>query len=423
MATSPEAMLLSSILRDRDYTTATICGVTPEMFTAYPDEWNWVAEYVGKHKKVPTKNAFKAQFPDFRVKAVNDSAHFADEVRRQYARRMMTKAMNASADLLADGLLTDAVESIQRSAVEVGAALSGVQDKNFSTDWEHIYGEVERRKERFDQFGRAGIPTGFETFDDRAGGLVPGQLAVIAARLGVGKSWTLIYMAMVAMMNGDKAHYSSLEMSNAEVGMRLHNFLSGAIGKQVFTAQSLAQGTDFDLIEYKRFLRDVKSSMKGQLTMSDTRRIGLTEIAAQIERHQPDIYFLDYLTLARMRGDGGWKDIGDFTKGLKDLAKETNTVIVTAAQLNRQAAGSKGMADSDTIGGSDQIGQDADVIITAKKHSESVLQYKLVKHRQGRANYHWWMNLDLQQGVFREVSYNDAQDMIDRDKDRADDEF
>lgn len=416
-------MLISSILRDRDYTTATICGVTPEMFTAYPDEWDWVAEYVGKHKKVPTKNAFKAQFPDFRIKAVNDSAHFSDEVRRQYARRMMTRAMNTSADMLADGLLTDAVDAIHKSAIEVGAALNGVQDKNFTTDWEHIYGEVEQRKERFDKYGRAGIPTGFETFDDRSGGLVPGQLAIVAARLSQGKSWTLIYMAMVAMMNGHKAHYASLEMSNAEVGMRLHNFLSGSIGKQVFTAQALSQGSDFDLIEYKRFLKDVKASMKGQLTMSDTRRIGLTEIAAQIERHQPDIYFLDYLTLARMKGGGDWKDIGELTKGLKDLAKETNTVIVSAAQLNRQAAGTKGVADADTIGGSDQIGQDADVIFTMKKHSETIIQYKLTKNRQGRAGYHWWMNLDLQQGVYKEVSANDAQDLIDRDKDREDDEY
>lgn len=422
MATSPEALLISSILLGRDYNVATMGGITQEMFTAYPEEWAWLENYVMRRKRIPSKLAFKTQFPDFAIKNVNDTAHYSDEVRKHFARRQLTKSMSNAADCLADGSLTEALDTLRSTAIQVGATLNGVQDKNLATDWQSIYDEVAGRVERYEKYGKSGVPTGFETFDDRTGGVAPGQLVVVGARLGEGKSWTLIRMSMAAIMEGHRVHYSSLEMSNAEVGMRLHNFLSGQIGKQVFQAELLAQGRDFDLNEYKSFLRSIKGAVKGQMTMSDTRNIGLAEIAAQIERHKPEVYFLDYLTLARMGGEGGWKDIGDFTKGLKDLAKDAGVTIISAAQLNRSAAQGRGPADTDTIGGSDQIGQDADIIITMKKRSETVTQYKVVKNRAGRSGFSWYANLDMDRGIFQEVSGNTALDLIDRDKDRDGDD-
>lgn len=423
MPSNPEQLLISSVLRNRTtgYTEAITCGVKPEMFKGYAEEWKWITSYVNRHLSAPTKGAFLNQFPDFRVKLVDDVAHFCDLVRTAHARAELTASIKEMGALLAADEISEACTLIQDAAIKIGAQMGGLHDSNFAEDWEDIYKDVAKRKERFDLYGMAGVPTGFVTFDERTGGLGAGQLTVVGSRMGQGKSWTLMRMASAALMDGYNAHYSSLEMSKTEVGVRMHNMLSGRIGKTVFRAIDLTQGRDFDLDAYKAFLRTLRTVVKGSLTVSDTRDIGLPEIAAQIERYHPDVYFLDYMTLARVGGDGGWKAIGDFTKGLKDLAGKTQCSIVAAAQLNRSAASTQpSRPGPETLGQSDQIGQDADTLIFGQKLSQTIIKYHVPKLRHGADNFGWHALLDTDRGKFEEVTYDEAKRQIELDKDRRD---
>lgn len=421
MATSPEAFLISSILRDRDYRTALKQGVTGEMFHGYREEWEWIERYYNRHKKTPTRMAFKRHFPEFVTKAVNDTDHFIEEVRKHHARVMLTTVMRDCTDLIATGDIDKAVAQMTSSMTVVAAQMGTVMDTDIISDWRSIYDDARYRKERFDEFGMAGIPTGFNTLDERTGGIQPGQLWIVGARLGERKSWTLLRMATTAVMAGRNVHFSALEMSRVDVGMRLHNFLSGSVGKQVFQSLALQQGREVDLSEYREFLKTLRHHVKGHFTVSDSRRIGSLEIASQIERHRPDIYFLDYLTLAKTRGDGGWQDIGAFTKDLHDMAGENGVAMVAAAQLNRAFGLTKSdPAGPEALAQSDAIGQDADAVVTLKQMSESVTKMKLAKYRHGRAGYVWWTHFDPERGIFQEVSKNTAQQVMDADQDRED---
>jgi replicative DNA helicase len=423
---NPEQLLISSVLRNRNegFNDASKAGIKTDMFSGYADEWKWIVAYVNKNHHAPSKGAFMYQFPDFRVKLVDDTSHFASEVRASHARRELTKTIRECGVLLEDGRITDACSILQEAAIHVGAKMGGLNDSNFTEDWEDIFKEVTARKVRYDKFGMAGVPTGFTTFDERTGGLAPGQLTVVASRMGQYKSWTLMRMATAAIMDGFTAHYSSLEMSKTEVGVRMHNMLSGGIGKTVFKARDLIQGKDLDLDAYRMFLRQLRTTVKGSLTVSDTRNIGLAEIQAQIERYHPDVYFLDYLTLARIGGDGGWKAVGDFTKGLKDMAQEAQCSIVVAAQLNRGAVTPGAKAGPENLGQSDQIGQDADTLIFSKKKSGSrqggVILYDVPKLRQGADGFGWWAMIDTERGVFEEITAEQAKKQMELDKSRQD---
>ena len=420
MAVSPEAYLISSILRDRDLTTAVAQGVTNTMFHAYQDEWVWIERYFSKHRKCPTKMAFMQHFPDFRMKAVNDTGHFIEEVRKSHARATLTTVMRDATDLIATGDIDKAVAMIAREGGVVAAGMGAVTDTNILTDWQTSYDDAKYRKVRFEKYGMAGIPTGFVTVDERTGGVHPGQSWIVGARIGERKSWTLMKMAATAIMAGYNVHFAALEMSRVEVSMRMHNFLSGAVGKNVFQSLALMQGKDFDLAEYREFLRSLKTHVKGQLTVSDNRRIGSVEIAAQIERHKPDIYFLDYLTLAKTKGDGGWQDIGQLSKDITIIAGEYGTAMVSAAQLNRTNGLGKDPAGTEALAQADAIGQDADAVITLKQLSESVTKMRMAKYRHGRAGYNWYTRFDMTKGIFEEVSKNTAMEIMDQDADRAD---
>lgn len=416
MPSNPEAYLLSSIVRNRDYTVAIAHGLSTDMFHAYADEAAWIEKYFNKYRKTPTKVAFKRRFPDFPLKQVDDTLHFVDEVRKTHVQQELMVSMREATELIAQGEPDKAVAFMSGAIVQVATASGMVKESNIITDWASIYNEVMARKKRFDENGMSGIPSGFEVFDERTGGFQKGQSVVVGARLGEGKSFALLKTACTAMMAGHKVHYASLEMSKVEVGMRLHNILSGSIGKHIFMSMNLAQGKDFDPGEYRNFLRGLTDQIKGSLTVSDSPGIGLLEIQAQMDRYKPDIYLLDYLTLAKTAGDGNWQDIGNFSKGLKGMALSYDVAMVSAAQLNRAEGLGKGISGAEALAQSDAIGQDADLIINLKKRSTTITEYGLVKNRHGRAGYNWFMQMDLKKGVFQDISFNKAQDQIMKDQ-------
>lgn len=421
MATSPEALLISSVLRNRDYQLCVAAGIHHDMFHAFDEEWKWIERYWKKYQRTPSRTAFINHFPDFVIKNADDTDHFSDEVRKSHARSLLTGVMREATDYIADGNIDQATSYLVSSLNVVAAAIGAVQDTNIFADWEGVLEDAESRRDRFEQFGMSGIPTGFDTLDERSGGVGLGQSWIIGARLGERKSWTLMNMACAAVMGGFNVQYDALEQSRIEVSMRVHTILSGKVGKRIFEAQMLLQGKEPDMAAYREFLRGLKHQIKSNFIVSDRRGIGLTEIVAQVERNRPDIGFLDYLTLANSGGAGDWQDISKFSKGISTLAGDFQIGFVSAAQLNRGAAQGRDVAGTETLGLSDAIGQDADMVINTRKLSQRVSVYKVVKARHGDGDYKWYVHFDPGKGIFNEVSKQVADDLIDEDRVNAGD--
>ncbi len=424
MPSNPEQLLISSILRDQDYTTAVSHGVAKDHFHSYDEEWDWIERYFIKHRKTPSKTAFREQFPEFQVKSVSDTGHYSEEVRKSHARFAMTSAMRDVADLISQGDIDQAVKTMHKNIVIVSAGLGVTNDGDILEDPSAVLGEVEGRVKRVTERGMAGIPTGFTTLDERTGGPQPGHTWIVGARLGEAKSWTLMKMAVAGLMGGYTVQYDSLEMSRSEVGMRVHAFLASSTGQQVFNNLDLMMGKGFNLSDYQRFVRGLRSKIKegARLHIADSRR-GRTSpltIASQIERNQPDIVFVDYIGLMAKGGDGGHEAMSNLSAELQIMAKEYYVPLVIAAQLNRNAVGGKEPAGPEDLAESDAIGRDADAVINGRKLSPSVVVQKLVKFRHGRDGFKWYSQFEPGKGIFKEVSYQTAMQLKDKDDDQKD---
>lgn len=423
MPTSPEISLIAAIVNGKDMTAPIEQGISSELFHEYKEVYQWIERYNIKYRRVPSRIAVRKHFPDIRLsREATDIEFFGDEVKQNHIRQSLINIIGGTTDMIADGDVDRALSELKEQVVNIATEVGTLSEIDLIENWDLVYDEVALRKEKYDESGMAGIPSGFPSFDERTGGFQPGQLIVIAARLGEGKSMAMMRMATTAVMEGHRAHFAALEMSKAEVGMRIHNMLSGEVGKSIFNSMNLAQGKVGDLKDYRSFLRTLKDHVKGTLTISDSRRVGEIEVASQLERHKPDIYFFDYLTLAKMGGDGGWKDIGNFTKALKSNAGEHQAAIVVASQLNREAAKSREVAGADALSESDSVGQDADVVITAKQRSRRITEMYCAKNRHGVGGFKWFVHIDMAKGIYKEVTYNEAQDIIDEDKDIEQDE-
>jgi replicative DNA helicase len=415
-----EQMLISSVVLTKDHVTASSKGITTKFFHSYADEWGFIERYIAKHRRAPSKTAFCSKFPKFRVQKTDDTAHWCEEVRNMHATAVLGDSVNNIIEYMEEGDVDKAIKVMHSSALAIESALVGESaDSDIITNYQDVLDEVMKRHERQGEFGQAGIPTGFPTLDERTGGPQPGQVWIMAARLGQGKTWSLARMACAAAFSGYNIQYDALEGTRPEIAMRIHTFASSEYGKEVFKNLDLSMGQNFSPRAYKEFLHSLRNDVKGRMHIADTTKgpISPLSIAAQIERNKVDAVFLDYITLMDDGGEGDWKSIGALSKRLKQVAQMYQVPIIAAAQLNREAANLKDNAGPDKLAESDSIGRDADAVITARQMSKHVMAFKLAKYRHGRDGFIWYARFLPNTGHFEEITFDEAQDAVAEDKD------
>jgi len=429
MPASPERLLLSSVLRQGDLKTAIAHGVTADMFHEFSDEWVWLEGYFRKFNKVPSKATFVGKFSDFRVVQADDTVYLTEEVKKKHVQTVLIERLGEVAEAVADGDVDTAVRIMNSSIVQVSGSVGHAGDSDIFTDFADVLAEVESRHERAKTSGSAGIPYGIKTLDEVTGGQNPGELIIVAARLGQGKSWIMQYLAAMASASGHSVVFNALEQTRMQVATRIHALLSGCVYEKVYNAKNptgafnsnhLQRGQDFSLIDYRRFLRDLKAKVPGQLNVSDVSRgrVSTMTIAGQIERHQPDILYVDYITLLQKSGPD-WQGVAELSSDLTQLSTRYQIPVVAAAQLNREHGLGKDPAGPEAIAQADAIGQDASLVLTFRQWSKHVLAGRVAKNRNGEGDARFYLEFRPGEGIIREVSFNKAQDIMDQDKDEA----
>lgn len=188
MSANPERCLISAVLRSRDRETVIANPIPASMFATHSAEWDWMTRFLAKYQKVPSRVAFIKAFPDFSVIRADDVGHFIDEVRQSFARRTLVSSMRSAAGMLNEGNLDKAIMSMQRSLVETAQHMGTIQDTDIIREGEDVGKVIKSYSDRVIRTGSTGFPTGFDTWDDITGGVKPGELTVVAARLGQGKA-------------------------------------------------------------------------------------------------------------------------------------------------------------------------------------------------------------------------------------------
>lgn len=425
-ALSAEQLLISSVLNHGEMHLAVQGGVTTSMFVGYTDEWSWIQRYYTRHKKTPTIITFRQKYPDFRiVQTANDTEYLADEMRRIDTQTVLVQVMRDSMENLRSGNLDEAVTKIAGALRTAQSTVTVAErDADLLGEYDGLLAEVREIRERADKYGNAGVPWGFSPYDARTGGAKPGELIIVGARLGEGKTLLMTKWATEALLTGRRIQYNALEMSKNQMALRLHSMISAQIGAEQFNSEDLTLGkSNVDLDAYEAYLQQVKDTVHGKLFISDASRgrVTVRSIERQIERNHPDIVFVDYLTLLGKNGSD-WQAVAELSGELKVLATEAGIPIVAGSQLNRSAGIGKDNAGADALSQADAIGQDADTIITLKLRSPHAMSMKCVKNRHGRSGFTWHVEFDPGHGKIEHCTYEKLQELMEKDRDDADSE-
>ncbi|PJA48804.1 MAG: replicative DNA helicase [candidate division SR1 bacterium CG_4_9_14_3_um_filter_40_9] len=189
-----------------------------------------------------------------------------------------------------------------------------------------------------DKLMNSKVHSGYFGLDDLLGGFKPGELIIVAARPSMGKTaFAINVLEKMAVEQKRSVAMFSLEMASEQIVDRIlsmvaripmYKITKGNLDSEDFSNMGEAMET---LSGSKIFIDDKGSSTIPQLK-SKIRRLKIKESL--------DLVIVDYLQLMSGASTGysgnRVQEIGEISRGLKELARELEIPIIALSQLSRE---------------------------------------------------------------------------------------
>lgn len=280
----------------------------------------------------------------------------------------LRKMIQASAQITA--LAFDAPEDTKEVVDRAEKLLLDVTNRDVrqsEQSLEEIMGELYEELEEQSMAGEKtlGVQTGFPKIDECLLGLRPGQMIVLGARPGVGKTSFALNLATNAAYHGASVAFFSLEMSKTEIAQRLLA-AEARIGLQEIRSARIRDD------QWPQILEAVNQLSQLDIVIDDTPGTTVTEVRAKARRmlrgKKLGIVVLDYLQLVSPpqgghRADSRATEVGEMSRGIKIMAKDLGVPVVALSQLNRTVENRTGKRPQlSDLRESGSIEQDADIV-------------------------------------------------------------
>jgi len=370
-----QIQLLNQIIEDKDFASSIIDVIESSYFDNkyFKIILQMIKEYYVKYESCPNFDTLEqivkseisqelvAKIVLDTLKQVKDApfegTHFVQEKALKFCKQQeLQKAMDKSQKIITEGDFEsyDKVEGLIREALQVGEIEKDVTDIFMGLDTV------------LDEDYRHPIPMGIAGIDNLLkGGLAKGEIGVILAPTGVGKTTILTKIANTAFNLG----YNVLQIffeDNPKIVQRKHFTIWTGI-----EPDNLANHKE----EVLKKIGDIQDTMKNKLILkklaSDSTTMG--QIKNQVRKmiadgNKIDLILLDYIdcVLPESSAKDEWKAEGSVMRGFEAMCHELNLVGWTATQGNRSSISSE-VVTTDQMGGSIKKAQVGHVIITVAK--------------------------------------------------------
>jgi archaellum biogenesis ATPase FlaH len=251
-----------------------------------------------------------------------------DEFEQFSRHKALNRAIMKSADLLEKGEYGP-VEKLIRDAIQISL------NRDMGTD----YFEDPRTRLTKLKDGNGQISTGWPSIDKKLyGGFNRGELNIFCAGSGGGKSLFLANLGVNWALMGLNVLYLTFELSEGLVAMRLDSMMTGISTREIFK--------NIDDVELKVKIIGKKSGSLQVKYMPSGKNCN--DIRAYLKEYQvkkgvkPDVILIDYLDLmmplsVKVSPSDLFVKDKYVSEEIRNLAMETQSITVTASQLNRSA--------------------------------------------------------------------------------------
>lgn len=293
--------------------------------------------------------------------------------------------------------LGDLLASSEKTITEIVNKQNVTPIKKIGVATEKVFELIEKNKNS-EEGELTGLDTGFEELNQYTYGFQPGELIILAARPGVGKSAFALNVAQ-KMANKTKKHvaFFSLEMSMEQLTMRILSTLSNVKLGKIRTGKMSES-------EMARLLiaKTVTDDLNIYLDETTTNRFEDVKVKCRKLKREGHLDFvvIDYLQLLTISGKANrYEEVTALSRNLKLLARELEVPVLALSQLSRDVEkrkkedGIRVPVLSD-LRESGSIEQDADMVLflhregnngedVTKKFTNAKTQLIIAKNRQG----------------------------------------
>lgn len=385
--------VLQAALIDRDFFEKSFEVLKEEYFTseAHKTVWLEIRKLFNKYSAPPTYDTLKteiSQYPEGELKesTINVLLDIETKVNRQeieYAKdkslefcrnQSMKGAILQSVDLLKEGKF----EEIQKT-IEDSLKISTEQD--LGADYFDSF------KSRQQVHARACIPTGFPLLDQNNildGGLAHGELGVVMAPTGGGKSFFLVNLGYGALAAGKNVIHYTFELSETHVGNRYDSRITGIPTKELRSrmVEAEAQLARFD--GGQLFIKEYPP----KVATINTIKFHMGRLLSN--GFSPDLIIIDYGDLMKSRRGYDQKrfELESIFEDLRALSMEMKLPIWTATQSNRDGF-------NDDVITIDKVGEAINKAMVVDFFGTfSQRKFHVGKNRMGQANINFNIDMD-----------------------------
>lgn len=413
-----QTKVIATLLSSSKFIVQSFDIINPNYFDGRAAKWimEFILRYYGEFRKVPSMDIFaietqklkedgllytsvKEQLRDIytRIDSDTDSEYVQKEFLDFCKNQTLKSAILKSVDLLQVGKYSD-IKTVIDKAMHAGV----------SRDLGHDYFDIDSRLKKAP---RDVIPTGWKAIDNIIdGGLAGGELGVIVAPSGIGKSWILATIGANAIRNGKTVVHYTMELNEHYVGVRYDTIFTG------IEPALIPQHYDE--------VRDAVNQLTGKIRIKYYPARGSTvhTISAHLENLMmigtvPDLIIIDYADLMRSidKSDNTYEAQGAVYQELRGMAGEHSIPIWTASQSQRSAIQDE-IIQADKIAESYQKIMNADFVMSASRTLEDKAKNEgrghIIKNRFGVDGLTFKMYMNTGMGLVRFVEPNSAEDLM-----------
>ena len=361
----------------------------------------YIIKYIDKYEMVPTTDALKITIKSSHKnkKEVDRLSEFVDDVYNfKIDEREKQFVFDVSIDYFKKKylkkILFKAAEQFDiNSFSEISSLITNSIKKFEPKSKAHDYArDVEKRMEQKKR-NPIGCLSGLNQITN--GGLSAGELGIVCARTGGGKSMMLVRFGAEGIKLGKKVLYVTLELAQEAVGLRFDACLND------LQMQFLVPNKTVIKENAERFAASggrliIQQYLDFKPTVSTLKSL-LSTLKRDYEGFVPDVIIVDYADLMKPTVHYSEKRhaLTDIYEGLRNFGNEVGCPIWTASQVNRAGYGGdaddkrkqKGISLSNIA---EDIGKanTADLIIAIERTAEQMKRNQakmgILKNRNGR---------------------------------------
>ena len=332
--------IITSLFKERTFLQQIVDILEEEYFENEANQYivSTIKKYFMEYKTPPTAEVMKGELVNLTDVAIRESVisnlkeaflhldapdlGYIQEKTIDFCKNQeIKKAILGSVELLKIGEY-DAIKT------KIDQAMTAGGDRNLG----HEY--AEQVAERYEMAVRRTVQTGWKEIDNLMdGGLGHGELGVVVAPAGIGKSFLLVNLGAAAAKRGLNVLHYTLELNEAYVGLRYDSVLTGIAN----------QDLKYNVDEVKEVVKE----LSGNITIKyyPTKGATINTIASHIEKYKilgkkPDLILIDYADLLRGTGLSNRElrhELGNIYEEMRGMAGEYEIPVWTASQANRSA--------------------------------------------------------------------------------------